>query len=218
MQRNRKTSYTACMAPLLILLTAGSAAATVAADYHRRRKAFYLFKPLTTGLILLLALTRSPGYYQAWICAGIVLSLIGDVFLMLPKDRFTVGLASFLLAHLSYIVAFNERAGRVVTPGLVGVFVVYGILLMALLWPHLMDKRTPVLIYAIVLSGLGWQAGEAWHVLRTPATLVAFTGVVLFILSDSALAWNRFVRPFGAAQAFILSTYYAAQVLIALSI
>jgi len=39
----------------------------------------------------------------------------------------------------------------------------------------------------------------------------------LFLASDSVLAVDRFVKPFRAAQAVILSTYFAAQALIALS-
>jgi len=43
-------------------------------------------------------------------------------------------------------------------------------------------------------------------------------GAVLFIVSDSVLAWNRFRKKFQNAQTVILSTYYAAQWLIALSV
>jgi alkenylglycerophosphocholine/alkenylglycerophosphoethanolamine hydrolase len=48
--------------------------------------------------------------------------------------------------------------------------------------------------------------------------LLALLGATLFVLSDSALAINRFVRPFKAVHAVVLSTYYAAQWLIALSV
>ena len=46
------------------------------------------------------------GELRAWWVAAIVLSLLGDVFLMLPSDRFVFGLVSFLLAHLAYIGGF----------------------------------------------------------------------------------------------------------------
>jgi uncharacterized membrane protein YhhN len=48
--------------------------------------------------------------------------------------------------------------------------------------------------------------------------LLAFVGACLFAISDSALALNRFRRSFRSAQFLILSTYYAAQCLIALSV
>ncbi|NIW49240.1 MAG: lysoplasmalogenase, partial [Gammaproteobacteria bacterium] len=35
---------------------------------------------------------------------GLALSLAGDIFLMLPDEKFIAGLVSFLLAHLAYIL------------------------------------------------------------------------------------------------------------------
>jgi alkenylglycerophosphocholine/alkenylglycerophosphoethanolamine hydrolase len=46
---------------------------------------------------------------------------------------------------------------------------------------------------------------------------LAAVGALLFVASDSALAWNRFKSEFKSAQAVILATYFAAQWLIALS-
>jgi uncharacterized membrane protein YhhN len=48
-------------------------------------------------------------------------------------------------------------------------------------------------------------------------SLLAMMGAILFILSDSALAVDRFKGRFRGAQALILSTYFTAQWLIALS-
>ncbi len=69
----------------------------------------YACKPLATVLILWLALgAAAPGSsrYRWLVGAGLAASLAGDVFLMLPGDWFVFGLASFLLAHLCYVVAF----------------------------------------------------------------------------------------------------------------
>ena len=44
--------------------------------------------------------------------AGLLFSLVGDVSLMLPNERFIQGLVSFLVAHLCYIVAFTFESGR----------------------------------------------------------------------------------------------------------
>ncbi len=48
--------------------------------------------------------------------------------------------------------------------------------------------------------------------------LLACAGAVLFVVSDSVLAVNRFRRPFAAAQAVVLGTHFSAQYLIALSV
>ena len=63
----------------------------------------YICKPLATLLILWLASRTvepvSPRYRRA-VLIGITLSLLGDVFLMLPYDLFVPGLVAFLLAHV----------------------------------------------------------------------------------------------------------------------
>lgn len=75
----------------------------------------YIAKPLTTLLIAAIAWRANgdPGYRRA-ILAGMALSCIGDIALMLPLDAFVPGLVAFLLAHLCYIVAFRAgiKAGR----------------------------------------------------------------------------------------------------------
>ena len=49
---------------------------------------------------------------RAWFVAALVLSLAGDVFLMLPKDLFVFGLGAFLLGHLAYIVGLHVDGRR----------------------------------------------------------------------------------------------------------
>src|SRR5215203_1018502 len=72
----------------------------------------YIFKPLTTVLILVLALSAitETKRYKIAIVAGLICSLAGDVFLMLPGDQFLPGLVSFLLAHVCYLIAFTTDA------------------------------------------------------------------------------------------------------------
>ena len=50
------------------------------------------------------------------------------------------------------------------------------------------------------------------------ATLLAAIGAVLFLISDGLLAINRFRKEYPYAHVLILSTYYGAQCLIALSV
>ena len=65
---------------------------------------------------------------------------------------------------------------------------------------------------------MGWRAYEGWVQTGQGAALLAFFGALLFIVSDSVLAINRFRGDFEIARALSLSTYFAAQWLIALSI
>jgi uncharacterized membrane protein YhhN len=207
-----------------ILLSASvlaSALLHLRAEYFGPRWQVYLFKPLTTALILALALAAPApvsGFYRGAVAAGLLCSLAGDVFLMLPRDRFVAGLASFLVAHLFYIAAFGSVAGTTLPVVALVPLLLYGALLMRGLWPHLGRLKPAVAIYAAVLLALAWVAAGQYLALREPRALLALAGAALFVLSDSALAINRFARPFRAAQLVVLSTYFAAQWLIALSV
>lgn len=181
----------------------------------------WVFKPLTTALLILLAAIL-PGQvaarYRRAILAGLFCSLWGDVFLMLPSDRFVAGLASFLVAHLCYIRAFTIPAGfrrsvRIAVP-----FALYYVLLLALLWPRLGDLRVAVAVYGAVLATMGWQAAERWAATGTAPAAGAAAGAVLFLASDSVLAVDRFVAPFQASRLVVMTTYIAAQWLIARSV
>jgi uncharacterized membrane protein YhhN len=203
---------------ILCGLLPASAVACIACHYAGRRVGVYIFKPLTMLLALALALhpEASASGYRSLVVAGLVASLAGDVLLMLPRDRFAAGLASFLLAHLLYVAAFAPAAG-LTHPGLLLVFAGAGAATYALLHARLGRMRLPVLVYVAALAAMAWQAGARWLELRETGALLAFLGAALFVVSDAALAWNRFRRPFRAAQAVVLGTYFPAQWLIALS-
>jgi uncharacterized membrane protein YhhN len=203
---------------LLVLL---SASLHIRAEYSGPRWQVYVFKPLTTTLIIILALMAtepvSP-FYQATIVIGLVFSLGGDIFLMLPSDRFIGGLVSFLIAHLVYIVAFVYPSGFTFSPLFLALYLVYGGIMVWQLWPHIGGLRFPVLIYMAVILIMGWQALGHWSLLQTNAALLAAIGATLFVVSDSALALDRFRSRFASARFLVLSTYFSAQWFLALSV
>jgi uncharacterized membrane protein YhhN len=179
----------------------------------------YVFKPLTTLLIAVLAATARRGVdsrYRSWTVAGLLCSLAGDVFLMLPGDRFVPGLASFLAAHVCYIAAFT-RGGWRASPAPA---VACGGYLMVLMWwllPAAGDVRVPVAVYGLVICTMAWQALERHRSLGGAAPALAAAGAALFVVSDTALAINRFIAPFWLAPLAVMGTYVPAQWLIALS-
>ena len=193
----------------------------IRAEYRGPRWQIYLFKPLTTLFILFLAIFAvqpvSPRY-QWFIGLGLIFSLGGDIFLMLPKDRFIAGLVSFLAAHVCYIAAFSQGIHVVSTPWVLLPFLLTVIIFVGILWPHLAKMKLPVLIYALAIGMMGWSATERWLQIGEVKAFLAFGGALLFIVSDAVLAYNRFVKRFTAAQAIILITYYIAQYLIASSV
>ena len=213
--------------PTALMLAAGAglgAGLTIQATYAgpAGRSRLYLFKPLTTGLIIATAVAALPdpaARYSIAILAGLVCSLAGDVFLMLPGDRFLPGLASFLLAHLAYLFAFTSGLAPVglalAALPLAGV----GLVVLAYLWPGLdLRLRLPVAIYVAAIVIMAAAALARWIWLNTTPALLGALGALLLVILDFVLAVDRFRRPFRAAQGALLSTYFAAQVLIALSV
>lgn len=181
----------------------------------------YAFKPLATLLILALALGLTPARadYQWAIAAGLLFSTAGDVFLMLPRDRFVAGLASFLVAHLCYVWAFSIGVPFGAAPLLWLPFFAAGGVVLALVWPGLKPAlRAPVAVYVVVIAAMAGQATGRWYASGSAVALVAAVGAGLFVVSDAVLAIDRFRWKFRAARAVTLATYWAAQLLIALSV
>ena len=205
---------------ILTVLAFFSAVLTILAAYQKRHLTHYLFKPLTLVFIILIALLQknptSP-FYRQLIIAGLIFSLAGDILLMLPQDRFIPGLVSFLAAHVFYIAAFMRESGRALSFYTLIPFVIYGCLMLRALWPHLGKMRLPVLAYMLAILLMGWAAAGRRMLTEQPGSLLAFLGAILFIASDSALALDKFKGHFRSAQLLILSTYFTAQWLIALS-
>jgi len=207
------------MTALLIAVITLLAIGTIVAETRNLRPQLYVLKPATTCSIIALAwpfATESPSEYQYLIALGLVLSLAGDVFLMLPQDRFLAGLVSFLFAHLAYIGAF--RVGAPTTePWAITVFVAYGIGLYAWLFPHFGRHRWAAAAYTVVIAAMAAQAVSRASSLGDHHSTLAVVGAMLFLISDSLLAVDRFRGTFAGARACVLGTYFAAQALIALS-
>jgi uncharacterized membrane protein YhhN len=210
----------------LALAVSAAAVAALAIRAHYLGEAglrqVYLFKPLATLLILALVAVSAPlppSSYHWAIAAGLLFSTAGDVFLMLPRDRFVAGLASFLVAHLCYLAAFTADAPFGAGLLLWLPFFIAGGAVVMLVWPGLRPAlRGPVAAYVLVIAAMAGQATGRWSVGGNEAALLAAVGAGLFVVSDAVLAIDRFRWPFGAARAVTLATYWSAQLLIALSV
>ena len=203
------------------LCAAFSAYLTIRAEYRGPRSLVYVFKPLTmlciVGVAWLVPDPISP-LYRRLILAGLLFSLAGDVFLMLPRDRFVPGLASFLVAHLFYSAAFLIHADTLSWWRLLP-FVFLSAALFGLLRPHLGNLQVPVVVYMGVISVMAWAALNHWQThTEHRGSVLAFMGAVLFLASDALLALDRFKTPFYKARFYVLTTYFAAQWLIAFSV
>jgi|SRR5579859_1441567 len=178
----------------------------------------WVCKPLTTVLILWMAWgTESviSERYRRWISVGMLFSLAGDVFLMLPQDAFVPGLVAFLLAHACFIWALLVDTRFAARPWALLVCLAYGALNLWALWPTLPAAlHVPVVVYVVVLASMAGQAvARAWYhageALAMPANWAA-AGALLFMASDTLLAWNRFRIAIPLSALWVLATYYIA--------
>ncbi len=188
----------------------------------------YICKPATMVALIaaVLLLTRMDTAFEVAFLLGLTFSLLGDVALMLPGDRwFLAGLVAFLLGHLGYITGFNRTplplTALVLLPviGLLDVLIVRR--LVEGLVAHGMDElRFPVIVYSVILSltlASGWSTifRPSWS---TIARVVAILGGTLFFLSDLMLAWDRFIRRSQLLHVLVIITYHLAQFALTLTL
>jgi uncharacterized membrane protein YhhN len=194
---------------------------TIAADGKGNWRLVYVLKPAAMAAIILIALVRSPVFpprYQTFIVAGLSASLLGDIFMMLRKKRFTEGLACFLVAHGLYIAAFlATMRPRVELPTALPL-IFYAMIMMRVLFPHAGRIKAPLAVYIMAITIMAALGMDRFIRMGGTPAFEAFAGAVLFMVSDSILAVNRFVRKVPAAQPLILGTYFLAQWLFAMSV
>jgi uncharacterized membrane protein YhhN len=159
-----------------------------------------------------------PAAYKTFVLAGLLCSLAGDIALMFPDKLFTAGLAAFLAAQVCYILAFKPGPERPVSAALLFPFLIYGLLMFRILAPSLGPLKFPVFVYVAAIAVMAGLAAGRFVERGGLQPLLAFAGAVLFLVSDSVLAYDRFAKKLGFAQAVILGTYFPAQILIALSV
>lgn len=194
-----------------------SAVLTIFFEYANRQFV-WIFKPLTMIFIIasvLLCGERKSSYART-VLAGLVFSLAGDVFLI-PKDYFLYGLISFLVAHIFYTRAFYKAGYGKFNP-LSSASFIFGLLIILTVYKDISPSmKIPVIIYATAISLMLCFALNFYLTKKSPQSLYALAGAFLFVVSDSILAINKFSHEFYLSKLLILSTYFAAQRLIARS-
>jgi uncharacterized membrane protein YhhN len=178
----------------------------------------YVCKPAVMLALIGVALTLHPVHADRrdWFVAALVLSMLGDVLLMVPRDLFVAGLASFLLGHIAYVVGLRLHARSTAAWALAGVAVAALDIVLARPVLGAVRRRHPDLVipvsaYVVVISIMVAAA------LATGVALAA-AGAVLFFASDTLIAWNRFVRPTRRGPLAIIVTYHLGQAGLVLSL
>ena len=183
-----------------------------------RRRVELWSKPLAMVALIGVAVAFDPTdqLVRAWFVIALVCSLAGDVFLLDSEHLFVPGLVSFLLAHLAYIALFRQDAAWFPSRRALAATLGIGAAMYVFLWQGGLPTalRVPVAVYVGVIALMAAQAIGRATVLRNGAAVGVALGAGFFMLSDSLLAVNKFVMPLPMSQVWVLTTYYAAQVLI----
>jgi uncharacterized membrane protein YhhN len=183
-----------------------------------RRSLEYVAKPAVMVALIAVAFTLHPasGAERTFFVAALAFGLLSDVFLMLPRDLFLLGLAAALIEHLAYIAGFRTRDLRLTwlvvaaAVALVSTAVVFPPIYRALRakQPRLIG---PVIAYLAVFVVMVASAGGT-------GSLIALAGALLFFYSDAILAWNRFVNPLPYGRIVNIVPYHAGEALLVLSL
>jgi len=183
----------------------------------------YIFKP---SLMPLLFIAYYPIYkvhklnFSKHILLSIVFSFFGDVSLMLIRYNeglFIAGLASFLIAHLLYIISFYKNIKPLNLELLkrnyifIIIFIAFYISLLFILWYSLNEMLIPVVVYGAVITLMGIFA--TLRKINKESYVLVLIGALLFICSDSIIAFNKFIfnSDLFYAQAYIMILYVLAQ-------
>ena len=204
-----------------VVLTALAVGLLLGAEERGSRLGVWLAKPAAAAgfVAAALAVGALDSGYGSWILVGLVLSAAGDV-LLIPRGAriwFASGLASFLLAHLAYALAFAVRGLDPVVVAAASVPAVAAVFL-ATRWlaPHVPDPlRIPVRIYTVAIMVMVACAAAASARAGEPRMLA---GALLFAVSDLAVARERFVAPSFANKSWGLPLYFGGQLLLAASV
>ncbi|HSG45463.1 MAG TPA: lysoplasmalogenase [Anaerolineales bacterium] len=206
-----------------IILALIFAALESIALWKKLDKLEYVVKPaVMICLFIWLYLSTGLQGLTLWFGIGILFSLAGDIFLMISVDRmFINGLVAFLLAHIAYLVGFQNELMEVTAWSvlLIVLLAINGVRLIRKIVSSIKAKGQtrlvyPVIVYAIVITVMLYAAmttisNPDW---TTRASFLVSVGAFLFYLSDLILAWNKFVAPIKNGRILNIAAYHLGQI------
>jgi len=206
----------------LFVLTGLLAVVDWVAVVRGRHQIELIAKPLTLVSLIIAAGLSDLGPAKPWVLAALVFGLVGDIALMFAEHGaadalFMLGLGSFLLGHVAYLVAFT-RHGLHVWQILAGALVAVGVA--ALVTPRVLRsaRHTGGPALAAAVGGYGLALAAMTTLGFGTAAIATAIGALLFLFSDATLAWDRFVRPLLRGPVIVIVTYHLAQVLIVIGL
>jgi len=185
----------------------------------REDMAWYL-KPLPLPFLLVSVYNFEKFPTKSWLFNALIFSWLGDIILMFATNGelyFILGLISFLISHLLYIILFLKQGNTTDYRKSIIFWVAFILILMYLknmlgfLYPKLGDLKIPVTIYPLTVSTMLLMALKGYFSWRKPENITILFGAIFFVMSDSILAINKFYEPLPYGNFMIMMTYLVAQ-------
>lgn len=176
-------------------------------------------KTLLIPLLIIVTFSQNTFKTKRLLISALGWSWLGDVLLIFAPHNdlfFIAGLASFLLAHVFYVILFikqdkqSDFLWKQWLPAFLGVFI-YLFIFLTLLFPYLKEMKLPVIIYSLVISTMflfAYKGLFQWH---SPCKKWVLLGAIFFLMSDSILAFNKFHTSIPLSGVWIMMTYLLAQ-------
>ncbi|TVR78860.1 MAG: lysoplasmalogenase [Chitinophagaceae bacterium] len=182
----------------------------------------YLTKPLLMPILIFgfyFSLTKPLNRFSLFILVGLIFSWFGDLFLMFEGPLFFIsGLISFFITHILYCIAFYQDWKNDISttpvyknPALLLPFLIFYGLLIYVLFPYLDEMLIPVLAYGFIITLMAVFALNRKGVSTSFSFTYIFIGSILFIISDTIIAVNKFYTDVYLSEFFIMLTYISAQ-------
>jgi uncharacterized membrane protein YhhN len=191
----------------------------------------YVSKGLITLLLLAFFIievrthaSKPVSKYITLICCALVFSFLGDVFLVKNSSLcFMLGLACFFIAHVFYILFFYRinsfsKANNALFWISALIILSYVITLNYLFRSNVAEQglTVPVLLYSFILGLMVFAAINTNNAAKYsgPFAFYITVGAIIFVSSDSMLAFNKFYLATPLPGFYIMLTYCLAQFLI----
>ena len=177
-----------------------------------------VLKPMIVVSLIGYYIVKSRKQANGFILA-LIFALMGDIFLAFKGvDFFLLGLGSFLIMQVLYGITFLKYKSGTLKSVMIKTLpvIVLATVILGALWSGLGDMKLPVTLYTSAITFMVCTALAADIRLEFYYYLVA--GVLLFLVSDAAIGFAKFAKPFAGIDYLIISTYMLAQYLIVTSV
>ena len=206
---------------------------TISAKYFSNDSLENIFKPLLMPTLLFIVVVNFKGNIAKEVkllIFALVFSMLGDILLMPLFDNFILGLLSFLTGHFFYIILLsNLNSGDFITglkkdksKTLLLIFIYLALVLFLI--SSMNSKHVDLILiiavvfYATIITLMTLNSLSLYNNIKQKKEAIILIGAILFMLSDSLIAINKFVTEIEFSGFYIMTTYCAAQFLIVLGV